>query len=427
MKTSVVLLAACFVMGVGALISTQAAPPRLLPFQGRITDASGTPVADGAKVVQFKIYDAPTGGTAVWNGEVQKITVNGGLVSTLLGSKADLAAVDFNQALYLEITVDANADNQITVADPPLLPRQSVLPAVFAVEAQSARDSVKLQGFDWSAVFDNGNPATGNIPANRVTFPVGSLPATVINANKSIVAGQLALNAVDTTEIKDNAVTTAKIKDGEVKTGDLADGAVTSLKILDGTIVNADLASASITPDRLLPQFAIFAQKEPTSAATAGAIVSNQWTKATLNTDMTTESAKLGDAEFAHPDIELTAANRLKLKASGIYFVHGTIPCRRTDFHQSRIARMSGAVGTSVLLGTNGLAEDNVIAGANAGDTSTTSVRGYIKVSAPPEEFELQLISSNIASGGLGEMNANGFGGTGENWIFSTLHVIKVR
>ena len=232
MKTTPILLATA-ALSVGGYLAfnspTHAA--KLLPFQGRLTDASGAPVADGAKVVQFKIYDAPTGGTAVWNGEVQKVTVNGGLVSTLLGSKTDLSAVDFNQALYLEITVDANADNQITAADPPLLPRQSILPAVFAVEAQSARDSQKLGGFNWNAVFDNGNPATGNIPANRVSFPAGALPASVIAANNSIAANQLAPDSVDTSEIKDNAVTTSKIAAGSVTTIGLANGAITAAKL----------------------------------------------------------------------------------------------------------------------------------------------------------------------------------------------------
>jgi hypothetical protein len=54
-------------------------------------------------VVQFKIYDAPVGGQAVWNGEVQRLTVNGGMVNTLLGSQASLSSVDFNRPLYLEI------------------------------------------------------------------------------------------------------------------------------------------------------------------------------------------------------------------------------------------------------------------------------------------------------------------------------------
>src|SRR5690349_3351459 len=115
------------------------AGPHLLPFQGRLSDANGQALPDGARVVQFKIYDAPVGGRALWNGEVQKLSVNGGLVSTLLGTKADLSGIDFNSQVYLELTIDANGDNSITLADPPLLPRQSILPAVFAAESANSR------------------------------------------------------------------------------------------------------------------------------------------------------------------------------------------------------------------------------------------------------------------------------------------------
>jgi len=118
MKAKSLLVGLC-VLGVGMGVGLQwpaKAAARLLPFQGRLTDAQGQVVADGERVVQFKLYNAPVGGQAVWNGEVQKLTVNSGLVSTLLGSKATLGGVDFNQDLYLELTLDANGDGQITLA-----------------------------------------------------------------------------------------------------------------------------------------------------------------------------------------------------------------------------------------------------------------------------------------------------------------------
>src|SRR5688572_1260455 len=83
--------------------ATAQAAARLLPFQGRLTDSNGVAIVDGTRVVQFKVYNAPVGGVAVWNGEVQKLTVNGGLISTILGTKASLGSVDFNQDLYLEL------------------------------------------------------------------------------------------------------------------------------------------------------------------------------------------------------------------------------------------------------------------------------------------------------------------------------------
>jgi len=168
---------------------------RVLPFQGRLTDANGNSVSDGARVVQFKIYDAPVGGRAVWNGEVQNLTINAGLVSTLLGTKATLAGVDFNLDLYLELTIDANADGQISLADPPLLPRQSILPAVFAKESANSQ---LLDGYDWTALFGTSNPADGTLLESKIA---------------------------------DGSLTTAKIRDGAVTTAKIANGAVTPPKL----------------------------------------------------------------------------------------------------------------------------------------------------------------------------------------------------
>jgi hypothetical protein len=173
-----------------ALEGTIRAATSILPFQGRLTDANGSSLPDGTRVVQFKIYDAPVGGIAVWGGEVHNLTINAGLVSTLLGTKAALSGIDFNQDLYLELTIDANADGQISLADPPLLPRQSILSAVFARESA---DSRLLDGYDWSAVFGTNNPADG-----------------------TLLDSKIADSSMTTAKIRDDAITTAKIANGAV-------------------------------------------------------------------------------------------------------------------------------------------------------------------------------------------------------------------
>lgn len=197
---------------------------RLLPFQGRLTDANGAAISDGTRLVQFKIYDAPVGGLAVWNGEVQKLSVNDGLVSTILGTKASLAGVDFNQDLYLELTIDANADNQITLSDPPLLPRQSILPAVFAHEASNSR---ALDGYNWSSLFGTNNPAEGTL-----------VPAKI--ADSSLTAAKIQDSAITSTKIANGAVLRSKLD----TTGALAGHSLTynGSQVVWGTVnsVNAD-------------------------------------------------------------------------------------------------------------------------------------------------------------------------------------------
>ncbi|MBK1835054.1 tail fiber protein [Roseibacillus ishigakijimensis] len=171
----------------------------LLPFQGHLTGADGQPVVDGAKVVQFKMYDAPVSGTAVWAGEVHKLSVNEGLVNTMLGTKTSLSGVDFSNSTYLEITVDADGDGAITAADPPLLPRQVIVPAVFAAEAANSR---LVEGVD---MLDNGalNPAVvadGSFPLAKLTDDGG-------DPSQGLLAEHIASGAVTGDEIRDQTIT----------------------------------------------------------------------------------------------------------------------------------------------------------------------------------------------------------------------------
>jgi microcystin-dependent protein len=205
---------------------------RLLPFQGRITGASGVDGVDGVQTVQFKMYDAPVGGRAVWNGEVQRLTVNQGLISTVLGSKASLEAVDFGAPIYLEMTLDANGDGQISLADPPLLPRQTVSPSVFSVEAANSR---KLAGFDWKDVFAQGgdHPPTALIAGNRL------VPA-------SVKAEQIAPQTITAAHISPASITGALLVEGTLSGRNLAPGSI-DISSLAQAIAEALVPPGTIT------------------------------------------------------------------------------------------------------------------------------------------------------------------------------------
>lgn len=162
------MLMKTLLFGLSALwpfVAMTADTPRLFPFQARLTDATGQPLADGARVVQFEIFGEPMGSTPLWAGEVHRATINGGLINVMLGSKNPLpndrpddpTRPFFDATLYLQVTPDANADNKITGADPPLLPRQAVLPVVFAKEAAVARGVV------------DASITAAKIPTNTIT------------------------------------------------------------------------------------------------------------------------------------------------------------------------------------------------------------------------------------------------------------------
>jgi hypothetical protein len=213
-ESTLVIISACILTSLWCLQAQQVAP-KLLPFQGRLTDQNGVAISNGVKVVQFKIYNVPTGGSPVWAGEIHRTTVNGGLVNVLLGTKTPLDGVDFDQQLYLEITVDVSGpggipDNAITAADPPMLPRQLIMPVVFASESG---DSRKLAGADWSSIFGTNSP-------------VGTIPGSKIQT-QGITAAQIAPQTITSAQIAPQSITSNQIASGTIGAVNIAPGAVT--------------------------------------------------------------------------------------------------------------------------------------------------------------------------------------------------------
>jgi len=67
-------------------ITALADVPRIINFQGRLSDANGNPVANAVYPIKFEIYDAVgPGGGCLWL-EIQNVSVQGGLFSVVLGS-----------------------------------------------------------------------------------------------------------------------------------------------------------------------------------------------------------------------------------------------------------------------------------------------------------------------------------------------------
>ncbi len=235
------------------LLQPSHADTKLLPFQGRLTDAAGNAVGDGAKVVEFRLYDAPTGGNLKWAGEVHKLSVNGGLINTVLGTKASLGNVNFASPTFLQITVDSNGDEQITASDPPLLPRQNVFGALYASVAGTMQYSTgpsSVAAGGWEKIFSNGNPDTGYVDGNKIGS--NTLPASAIASNDGISAAQLAPNSVGSSELIDSGILPA----------DLATASVGSRAIADGTVRLQDLApdlQASTVPVGAVLAFALSA------------------------------------------------------------------------------------------------------------------------------------------------------------------------
>lgn len=83
-----------------------------ISFQGKLTNADGTNVANDTYTMVFRIYAAASGGVAVWT-ETQSITTSAGLFHANLGAVTTLpGSVDFNSdSLYF--TIEVNSDGEM--------------------------------------------------------------------------------------------------------------------------------------------------------------------------------------------------------------------------------------------------------------------------------------------------------------------------
>ncbi|MFA5023074.1 MAG: hypothetical protein WC537_02285, partial [Candidatus Paceibacterota bacterium] len=90
-------------------LTSHAAFNQQINYQGKLTNASGVAVPDASYTMVFKLYDAATGGTTIWT-ETDTVTTQGGLFSLMLGSTTPFTGVNFNQALYLGLTINSDAE-----------------------------------------------------------------------------------------------------------------------------------------------------------------------------------------------------------------------------------------------------------------------------------------------------------------------------
>ena len=72
-------------VGVGLMSTSLAAVPHLVRYQGTAIDANNVPL-EGPYTLIFRLYNAATGGTAVWTETHTSAPVTKGRFSVLLGN-----------------------------------------------------------------------------------------------------------------------------------------------------------------------------------------------------------------------------------------------------------------------------------------------------------------------------------------------------
>ena len=98
--------------------------PPLIRYQGEAVDSQGVSL-EGPYTLTFRLYDAQTGGTTVWEETQPSVPLAGGYFSVLLGQVTPLS-VDWSQPLWLSVQVNT---------DPELAPRQQITSVPLAMVA----------------------------------------------------------------------------------------------------------------------------------------------------------------------------------------------------------------------------------------------------------------------------------------------------
>ena len=257
--------------------------PTTIGYQGVLTDGGGTAVVDGTHALSFGLYEAASGGTAVWT-ETQTVATVNGVFQASLGSVTELS-IDFDRALWLGIGVDGGAELSPRVeltGSPYSLIARSVADGAVTVGklADGAVTSAKIvdgtvgsldlgagavtasrvaDGAITSAKIADGSIRAADVATGQVVTGVNGLQDAVTLAAGSNVTitpsgNTLTIASVGGSgggELADGAVTGAKIADGGVGRVDLANGAVSAAKLQDGAVTGAKIADGTIAADDL--------------------------------------------------------------------------------------------------------------------------------------------------------------------------------
>lgn len=106
----------------------------LIRYQGQAVDNQGVPL-EGPYVLTFRLYDAATAGTKIWEETQANVPLAGGQFSVLLGQVTSLDAVTWNQPLWIGLQVGT---------DPELSPRQAITSVPMALRAETAEVAERL-------------------------------------------------------------------------------------------------------------------------------------------------------------------------------------------------------------------------------------------------------------------------------------------
>ncbi len=147
--------------------------PQTINYQGVLKDASGVVVPNGDYNLTFKLYDLPSGGSALWN-ETKTINVVGGIINTQLGSVTPITSATIVGAAWLGITIGTGSEliPRITLTSVPYSIMSLTVPSgsITAIKIADAQVVKSLNGLKDNVNLVAGSNVTITPSGNNLTI-----------------------------------------------------------------------------------------------------------------------------------------------------------------------------------------------------------------------------------------------------------------
>ena len=166
----------------GLLPSTLAQVPARISFQGLVLDHDQT-LPDATYRVTFRLYDQQNGGQPLWR-ETQAVTLQDGMLSTLVGAQQDLN-LPFDRPYFLSIELEGEPESQRMAlsAAPYALLARNVPDSTVVRSISGLKDTVELVAGDGIAIQQRDNQliisANTQAPLKHYGPPETALQASV--------------------------------------------------------------------------------------------------------------------------------------------------------------------------------------------------------------------------------------------------------
>ncbi len=275
-------------------VQAQTQIPTVLHLQGVLSDESGTPLGEAEVALRFELFDAGTGGTALWSQSFGNVAVVQGFYEIALGDpgvaqSSPLAELPFDELYYLQISMrrageidyqvigdrrplgttpysfrSMSSEQADTSADTPVIEVStglqlditgneytlSVAPGGISPELiEPAPDTDRTyallsgeNGVAWGVIAGGGGDGSG--VQEILTQQAGGLSSA--ETSPGVVSLSIAEQGVDASKLAVGAVTTTSIADQAVDAGQLAPGAVGAAALRDGSISAEKFAPGAV-------------------------------------------------------------------------------------------------------------------------------------------------------------------------------------